>query len=402
MKFISLAVFSAGLVAASTAAFAQKAYGPGVSDTEIKIGNAIPYSGPASAYGGIGDAESAYYKMINSKGGINGRKINFISYDDAFSPPKTVEQARKLVEQDNILAYSGPSCTPCNIAIQKYMNQKKVPHLFLLTGASRWNDPKNFPWTVPLYTAYHDEGQIAAKYFKQVNPDGKIAILYQNDDAGKDYVRGFKAGLGDDVSRIVAEKAYEISQPTVDSEIVVLKASGAEKVFIMATPKFGAQAIKKIGELNWKPLIYITRITSSIKNVLTPAGIQNSIGILSALILKEPTDPRWSDEPDMKEYFAFMKEWMPGKDPTDSSLTAGYYVGWMTVKVLRECGDNLTRENLLKVVTSQKDVVHPLLQPGISVTFTPDNYFGYNAQQLVRFNGTTWEPFGPLIKVDAQ
>ena len=401
MKFLSLVLFSAGLVATSPAAFAQKAYGPGVSDTEIKIGNAIPYSGPASAYGIIGEAESAYYNMINAKGGVNGRKINFISYDDAYSPPKTVEQVRKLVEQDGILAYTGPSCTPCNAAIHKYMNQKKVPHLFLLTGASKWYDPEHFPWTVPLYPSYEDEGRFAGKYFKQTNPDGKIAILYQNDDAGKDPVKGFKAGLGDDVSKIVAERSYEITQPTIDSEIAALKASGAEKVFIMATPKFGAQALKKIGELNWKPLIYITKVTSGIKNVLIPAGVENSTGVLSALFMKEPSDPRWADSPDMKEYFAFMKEWMPNKDPNDTAIVSGYIAAWMTVKVLRECGDNLTRENVLKVATNQKDVVHPLVLPGITLSITPDDYSGYKAHQMMRFNGTTWEPFGPLTRADA-
>jgi len=400
MRQLSLFLSAIGIVMLTVPAVAQKAYGPGVTDTEIKIGNAIPYSGPASAYGELGNAEAAYYKMINAKGGINGRKINFISYDDAFSPPKTVEQVRKLVEQDEIFAYTGPSCTACNSAIQKYMNQKKVPHLFLLTGAEKWDDPKHFPWTVPLYPLYHDEGQVAAKYFKQTSPNGKIAILYQNDDFGKDYIKGFKDGLGADVSKVVIEKSYEITAPTVDSEVALLKSSGADFVFIAATPKFGAQAIKKIGELGWKPTIYVTKVTSGIKNVMIPAGIENSKGVLSALFIKEPSDQRWRNDADMKDYFAFMKEWMPGKDPTDTSIVSGYIAAWMTVKVLKECGDNLTRENLLNVVTHQTNVVHPMLQPGISLTITPEKYSGYNGHQMSRFNGETWEPVGPLITRD--
>jgi len=400
VKFLSLVLLSAGLAATSTAAFAQKAYGPGVTDTEIKIGNTVPWSGPASAYSIIGQASAAFYKMTNAKGGVNGRKINFISYDDAYSPAKMVEQARKLVEQDEVLAISGAPCTACNVAIQKYMNQKKVPQLFVLSGGSRLNDPKNFPWTVPLYPNYEMEGRIAAKYFKQTNPDGKIAIFYQNDDAGKDYVRGFKQGLGEYASKIIAEKGYETSQPTVDAEIVALKYSGADKLFLMATPKFGAQAIKKIGELGWKPLTYITSVTSSIKAVLVPAGIDNSTGVITSLYAKAATDPRWADSPDMKEYLAFIKEWMPGADPSDGSIASGYFTAWMTVKVLRECGDNLTRENLLKVVTNQINVNHPLLQPGVTLTIAPNDYTGYRAEQMVRFNGTTWEPFGPVISGD--
>jgi len=397
MRYLSIGLLAASLVTASGAALAQKQYGPGVTDTEIKIGNTMPYSGPASGYSSEARAEVAYYKMINSKGGVNGRKINFISYDDAYSPPKTVEQTRKLVEQDEVFAIAGTIGTATNAAIQKYMNQKKVPQLFISTGAARWNDPKNYPWTVPLFVSYEVEGRLAAKYFLQAKPDGKIAILYQNDDAGKDYVRGFKQGLGDKISMVVAEKSYETTQPTVDAEVVALKYSNADMLFIMATPKFGAQAIKKVGELKWKPLTYITSVTSSIRGVLEPAGLENSTGIITALYGKVPGDPQWSDAPDMKEFLAFVKEWMPNDDPSDSAIATGYSSAWLTTKVLRECGDNLTRENLMKVVTSQKDVVHPLLQPGVSLTITPDDYSGYKSLQTVRFNGKMWEPVGPLL-----
>jgi len=400
MRQLSLILSAAGLLLLAAPAVAQKAYGPGVTDTEIKVGNTVPYSGPASAYGVLGKIEAAYYNMINEKGGVNGRKINFISYDDAYSPPKMVEQVRKLVEQDEVFLISGTSCTACNAAIQKYMNQKKVPHLFMLTGAARWNDPANYPWTVPLYASYDMEARVAAKYFKQTNPDAKIAIIYQNDDAGKDFAKGFKSGLGADVSKIVAEKSYETSQPTIDAEIVALKYSGAEKLFLMGTPKFGAQAIKKMAELNWRPLVFITGIASSIKATLEPAGLNNSIGLVSAFVAKAPSDPRWSNAPDMQEYLAFLKERLPDRDPGETSMVSGYIAAWMTVKVLRECGDNLTRENLMKVITSQKDVVPPLVQPGVTLTITPDDRVGYRAMQMVRFNGKSWEPFGPLIHAD--
>ena len=401
MRFLSIGLLAVGLATTTNAAFAQKAYGPGVTDTEIKIGNTMPYSGPASGYAAEARAETAYYKMINSKGGVNGRKINFLSYDDAYSPPKTVEQTRKLVEQDGVLALTGTIGSATNAAVQKYMNEKKVPQLFVSTGASRFNDPKTYPWTVPLLLSYVVEGKAAGNYFLQTNPNGKIAILYQNDDAGKDYVKGFKQGLGDKASSmIVAEKSYEITQPTVDAEIVALKYSNADMVFIMATPKFGAQAIKKIGELKWKPLTYISSVTASIKGVLEPAGLENSTGLMTALFAKVAADPRWADAPDVQEFLAFMKEWMPGEDPGEGSITTGYYSAWLTTKILTECGDNLTRENLMKVVTSQSKVAHPLLQPGVTLTIKPDDYSGYKSLQMVRFNGKTWEPIGSIMTVD--
>ena len=399
MRLLQVAVLLAG-VAAAPLAFAQN--GPGVTDKEIKIGNTMPYSGPASAYSSQGRAEIAYWKMINAKGGINGRMINFISYDDAYSPPKTVEQTRKLVEQDEILADFGPLGTPTNSAIQKYMNQKKVPQLFVSSGAAKWDDPKNFPYTIPLYPSYQMEGRVAAKFFMQTKPDAKIAILYQNDDSGKDYVKGFKEGLGaKGVANIVIEKTYEVSDPTLDSQMVALKQSGADAFFAMSTPKFGAQAIKKAAELDWRPLYYVVSVSSSIKGALEPAGLENSKGLITAIATKIPSDPRWNDAPDMREFLAFMKEWMPGEDPNDGSIGVGYMSAWMTAKVLRECGNNLTRENVMKVVTSQKDVQIPLALPGVTLNISPESYMGYDKLQLVKFDGRSWEPFGPVIAASA-
>ena len=311
MKFLPIVACATALATSPMSAFAQKSYGPGVTDTEIKIGNTMPYSGPASAYSSQGKTETAFYNMINAKGGINGRKITFLSYDDAYSPPKTVEQTRKLIEQDEIFADFGPLGTPTNSAIQKYMNMKKVPQLFVSSGADKWNDPKNFPWTMPLYPSYTMEGKIAAKYILKTKPDAKIAILYQNDDSGKDYVKGFKQGLGDKVSQIVIEKTYETSDPTLDSQMVAFKQSGADTFYAMSTPKFGAQAIKKAAELGWKPLFYTVSVSSSIKGVLEPAGIENSIGLITASGAKIVSDPRWDNDPAMKEFVAFMKEWAP-------------------------------------------------------------------------------------------
>ena len=390
---------AAAIALAPFAAQAQNS--PGITDKEIKIGNTMPYSGPASAYGITGKTEAAYYNMINSKGGVNGRKINFISYDDAYSPPKTVEQTRKLVEQDEIFADIGPLGTPTNSAIQKYMNQKKIPHLFLSTGAAKWNDPKNFPYTIPLYPNYIMEGRVAAKYILQAKPNGKIAILSQNDDSGKDYVRGFKEGLGDKAaSMIVKEVTYEVTDPVIDSQMLSLKQSGADVFYAMSTPKFGAQAIRKAAELGWKPLYYVVSVSSSIKTVLEPAGVENAIGLVTAVATKIPADPRWADAPDMKEFLAFNKQWNQGADPNDGSVGTGYMSAWLTVKVLEMCGNNLTRENLMKVVTSLKDVVMPLALPGVTLTITPDNYSGYQKLQIMRFDGKTWEPIGPVISAD--
>ena len=378
------------------AALAQN--GPGVTDTEIKIGNTMPYSGPASAYASVGKAETAYFNMINARGGVNGRKINFISLDDSYSPPKTVEQTRKLVEQDEVLATFGSLGTPTNSAIQKYMNQKKVPHLFISTGAEKWNDPKNYPYTMALYPSYLMEAHVAAKYILATKPEGKIGILYQNDDFGKDYVKGFKEALGEkNAKMIVKETPYEIADATIDSQLISLKAAGVDVFYNVTTPKFGAQAIKKAAELDWKPLHYVVSVSSSIKSVLEPAGVAASTGLITAIAAKIPTDPRWKDSQDVKDYFAFMKEWNSGSDPNDQSAGTGYISAWLTVKVLERAGNNLTRENLMKVVTSIKDVVPPLAMPGVTISISPDDYSPYKKLQVSRFDGKTWEPIGGVI-----
>ncbi len=396
MSKFSLALAASFIIAAAAPAAAQN--GPGVSATEIKIGNTMPYSGPASGYSAQGRVQAAYYEMINSKGGVNGRKINFLSYDDGYSPPKTVEQTRKLVEQDDVLATFGQLGTPTNSAIQKYMNQKKVPHLFISTGADKWNDPKNFPFTVPLYPSYTMEAKVAAHYILQAKPGAKIGVLFQNDDFGKDYLKGLKEGLGDKAaSMIVMETPYEVSSPTLDSQMIALKQSGADTFFCITVPKFGAQAIKKATEIDWKPLFYIVSVSSHIKTALEPAGLDNARGLISALAYKIPSDPRWADAPDVKDYLAFLKQWQPNAEPNDGSVSIGYGSAWLTVKVLERAGNNLTRENLMKVITSIKDEQLPLGLPGVTVSISPDDYAGYSKLQVSRFNGKTWEPIGDVM-----
>ena len=319
-----------------TGALAAGNYGPGVTDTEIKIGQTMAYSGPASAYGTTGRVEDAYYAMINAKGGVNGRKIKFISLDDAYSPPKTVEQTRKLVEQDNVLAVMGSLGTPTSSAVHRYLNTNKVPQLLISSGAAKWDDPKNFPWTTALYPPYQMEGQVFARYLLKNKPDAKLGVFSQNDDAGKDYVRGLKEGLGDKAkTMIVKEVTYEVSDATVEAQIVALKASGADTLFTMATPKFGAQAIRKVAELGWKPLNYVVSVSSSITGALEPAGLQNSVGLLTALAAKTPTDPRWKDSEDVRQFIQFMKEWYPKGDIGDGSNITGYISAFLTVKILR-------------------------------------------------------------------
>ncbi|MCG6207238.1 ABC transporter substrate-binding protein [Rhodopseudomonas sp. HC1] len=398
-----LALLAAGLfaVAATQPAFAQKQYGPGVTDSEIKIGQTMPYSGPASAYGVQGHVEDAYFAMINAKGGVNGRKIKMISLDDAYSPPKTVEQTRRLVEQDEVLAIIGTIGTPTNTAIQKYLNGKKVPQLFISTGAAKWDDPKNFPWTTQLYPPYQMEGMIFAKYLLKNKPDAKLGVFSQNDDAGKDYVKGLKDGLGDKAkTMIVKEVTYEVSDPTVDSQIVALKASGADTLFTMATPKFGAQAIRKVHELNWKPLNFVVSVSSSIKGVLEPAGKEASTGLLTALAAKTPTDPRFENDADVKEFKEFLTKWYPKGDIADGSTVTGYISAHMTVKVLEACGDNLTRDNLLKQATNIKPTAAPLLLPGIKISTRPDRYAPYTQMQIAKFDGKSWVPEGEVYNTD--
>ena len=345
---------------------AEKKYGPGVTDTEIKIGSTNPYSGPASAYGTIGRAETAYFKMINDKGGINGRKINFISLDDGYSPPRTVEQVRKLVEQEEVLFLAGTLGTPPNSAIHKYVNAKGVPHIFVNTGATKWGDPKNFPWTMGFNINYQAEGHIYAKYILDTKPDARIAILYQNDDYGKDYVKGLKDGLGDKAAKmVVAEASYEVTDPTVDSQIVTLKASGADTFFNVTTPKFAAQAIRKVYDMGWKPLHILNNVSISVGSVLTPAGLDKSVGLISAAYFKDPVDPQWKNDAEFKEYAAWFGKYYPEGDINDAFNVGGYLIAEGVVHVLKACGDDLSRENVMKQTASIRDLQMPMMLPGI-------------------------------------
>ncbi len=390
-----LALTLAAAAAADPAA-AQKRYDPGVTDSEIKIGNIMPYSGPASAYGVNGKTEAAYFNKINEEGGVNGRKIRFISYDDAYSPPKAVEQARKLVESDEVLLIFNPLGTPSNTAIQKYMNAKKVPQLFVATGATKWNDPKHFPWTMGWAPNYQSEAQIYAQYLLDHHPGGKIAILYQNDDYGKDYVKGFKDRLRGRMP-ILAEAPYETMDTSPDSQIISLKASGADILFNVATPKFAAQAIKKVAEIGWKPLHLLNNVSANVGSVLKPAGLDNAKGILSAGYLKDPTDPTWRNDTDFKEWSAFMDKYYPDGDKTNSGTVYGYVVAQTLVRVLQQCGDELTRENVMKQAASLKDLKIGMMRPGVSINTGPTDYAPFKQMQMQRFNGETWEPFGPVI-----
>ncbi len=399
-----LGAVSAALLLAvtlSTGASAQKKYDTGASDTEIKIGNIMPYSGPASAYGVIGKTEEAYFRKINAEGGINGRKINFITYDDAYSPPKTVEQARKLVESDEVLLVFNPLGTPPNSAIQKYLNQKKVPQLFVATGATKWNDPQNFPWTMGWQPNYQSETVIYAKYILKNKPDAKIAVLYQNDDYGKDYLKGFKDGLGAKAaSMIVIEDSYEVSEPTIDSHIVRLKASGADVFMNITTPKFAAQAIKKNGELGWKPLHFLNNVSGSIGSVIKPAGFENAQDIISSQYFKDPTDAQWKNDPAMIAWNQFLDKYYPEANRADASVMYGYIVSQGLVQVLKACGDNLTRENVMKQAASIKDYEPAGLLPGIKVNTSATDFAPLSQLQLIRFKGETWERFGEILSGD--
>ncbi|MBR2119416.1 MAG: ABC transporter substrate-binding protein [Pseudomonadota bacterium] len=396
------AVVTAGfLVAATGSAMAQKKYDTGATDTEIKIGNIIPYSGPASAYGVVGKAMEGYFKKVNDDGGINGRKINFISYDDAYSPPKAVEQTRKLVESDEVLLVFGALGTPSNSAIQKYMNAKKTPQLFLATGATKWNDPKAFPWTMGWLPSYQSEGRIYAKYLLKEKPGAKIAVLYQNDDFGKDYLKGLQDGLGDKKSNIVAEESYELSEPTVDSHIVKLKSLNADVLVIFTTPKFGAQTIKKVGELGWKPTMIIANVSASTATVMKPAGFDNAQGVISAAYAKDSTDPQWNDDPGMKEFKAFLAKYVPEANVADSSALTGYNMAQTMAAVLKQCGDDLTRANVMKQAASIKDLQQGGLLPGIRINTSPTDFSPIEQLQLMRFKGERWELFGGVVDGEA-
>ena len=390
-------ILLAAAVAVSTASVAQaeKKYGPGVTDTEIKIGNIMPYSGPASAYGVIGKTEAAYINMINEKGGINGRKINFISYDDGYSPPKTVEQARKLVESDNVLMIFNPLGTPPNTAIQKYMNQKKVPQLFVATGATKWNDPKHFPWTMGWQPNYQGEGIIYAQYILKNKPNAKIAILYQNDDYGKDYLKGFMDGLGGKIKPVIT-LSYEVSDPTIDSQMTRLQASGADTFFNITTPKFAAMAIKKAAEIKWQPLHFLNSVSASVGAVMKPAGFDNAQGIISTGYLKDPTDPQWKDDAGFKNWSAFVDKYMPGGDKTNANLVYGYTVAQGLVEVLKKCGDNLTRENVMKQAASLKPMQQEMMLPGVLIQTSATDFGPIQQEQLMKFTGDRWTLFGEI------
>jgi branched-chain amino acid transport system substrate-binding protein len=383
----------------ASSAYAQKKYDTGATDTEIKIGQTNPFSGPASAYATIGKTQAAYMKMINDKGGVNGRKINLIQYDDAYSPPKAVEQVRKLVESDEVLLTFQLLGTPSNAAVQKYLNSKKVPQLFAATGASKFTDPKNFPWTMGFNPNYFVEGRIYGQYIIKEHPNAKIGILYQNDDLGKDYLNGIKAGLGDKAAKmIVAEASYEVSDPTIDSQILKIKDAGADLFYSATTPKQAAQAIKKIAELGWHPVHILDINATSVGAVMKPAGLEASKGVISVNYGKDPLDPTWKDDAGMKKYFEFMAKYYPDGDKDSSFNAYGYSTSQLMIYVLEKCGDNLTRENVMKQATSLKNVVLDLSLPGIVANTTSDDYRVNKQLQMMKFNGERWELFGPILE----
>ncbi|HJS37142.1 MAG TPA: ABC transporter substrate-binding protein [Burkholderiales bacterium] len=396
MKLVPIAALLAAALA-SPAALAQKKYDPGANDKEIRIGNTNPYSGPASAYGTIGKSIGAYWKMVNEQGGINGRKVVWVSYDDGYSPPKTVEMARKLVEQDQVLMLFQTLGTPPNTAIHKYMNAKKVPQSFVATGATKWNDPRNFPWTLGWQPNYQTEGRIYAQHILQNNPKAKIGILYQNDDYGKDYLKGFKDGLGDKVGMIVKEVSYEVADPTVDSQIVQLQASGADTFFNITTPKFAAQAIRKAYDTGWKPTHYINNVSASIGSVLKPAGLEKSTGLISTQYLKDPLDEQWKNDPSVKAWEAFMKKYYPEGNLLDASNMYGYTVAQTLHQVLKQAGDNLTRANVMKQAANLKGWRADTMLPGIRITTDAGDFAPIESVQLIRFDGQQWKRFGQIM-----
>ena len=401
-KKLSLLAAAAALTLLSTqGALAQKKYDTGASDTEIKIGNVEAYSGPASAYGIIGKTEEAYFKMINDQGGINGRKINWISYDDGYSPPKTVEQIRKLIESDEVFLVFNALGTPTQTAVQKYHNAKKVPQLFVATGASKWNDPKDFPWTMGFQPSYRVEARIFAKYILKNKPDGKVAVFYANDDFGKDYVAGLKDVFGDKASSIiVAEESYETTEPSIDSHIVKLKGTGADVFVNISTPKFAAQAIKKMAELEWKPMHLMTDVSISIGAVMKPAGLEASEGVLSAGYLKDASDPQWKNDEGMKKFLAFIDKYMPGANIADTNVVYGYSAAQTMVQVLKQAGDNLTRENVMKQAASLKAFAPDTILPGITINTSPTDFAPIEQSQMMRFKNGQWELFGEIISAE--
>jgi branched-chain amino acid transport system substrate-binding protein len=392
---------AAALLTGRSVAFAQKKYSDGASDTEIKIGHTNPYSGPASSYGVIGKTLQAYWKSVNEAGGINGRKINFISLDDGYSPPKTVECIRQLVEQDKVLCTFNTLGTPCNTAIHKYMNSKKVPQLYVATGASKWGDPKHFPWTMGFQPDYHTEGVIYAKHLLANVKDPKIAVIMQNDDYGKDYWEGFKEGLGKDANKVVKHVTYETTDPTVDSQVIQLKDSGANVFFVIAIPKFAAQAMRKAGDIGWKPTIYLNNVSASVASAMKPAGFENVQGVMTAAYLMDPTDKQWDSHPDMKTWVDWMKKHNPGGSLSDASNVFAYAVATLMHETLKKCGDNLTRENLMRQAANFQKFKLPLALPGITVSTSPTDFYPIQAVQLARFKGETWELFGDIMHAES-
>ena len=394
-----IATTALAIALSASSALAQKKYDTGATDAEIKIGQTVPFSGPASAYAGIGKTQAAYLKMINDQGGINGRKLNLIQYDDAYSPPKAVEQVRKLVEGDEVLFTFQIIGTPSNAAVQKYLNGRKVPQLLASTGASRFSDPQNAPWTIAFNPNYQSEGRIYAKYILKNYPNARIGIFYQNDDLGRDYITGLKAGLGDKAAAmIVGEVSYELTDPTIDSQIVKLKSLGADLLYNASTPKFAAQAIKKVADLAWKPVHILDINASPVSATLKPAGLDISRDIVSTNYGKDPADPQWKDDAGLKAYFAFMDKYYPEGDKLNTVNTYGYSTAELLVQILRQCGDDLTRENLMRQATSLKNFVPSLALPGMSITTGPNDYRINKQMQMMKFNGERWELFGPIIE----
>ena len=400
LRLLILSVLGLATVAASPS-FAQKKYDPGASDAEIKIGNTMPYSGAISSYSTIGKTEAAYFNKINAEGGINGRQIKFISYDDSYSPPKAIEQARKLVESDEVLLIFQPVGTQSNTAIQKYMNAKKVPQLFVGSGAAKFGDPKKFPWTIGWMPNYQSEGRIYARYILDHFPDAKIAVFWQNDDSGKDQFKGLRDGLGDKASMIVADKSYEVTDPSVDSQIVTLRDSGADTFFSLAAPKGSAQAIRKVGEIGWKPRFFLANVSTSVASVLKPAGLQYAKDIISTAYLKDPTDPAWKDDPGVDAWRSFMDKYYREGDKSDWNTLYGYAAAQTMVQLLKQCGDDLTRENVMRQAANLKDLSGDMLLPGIKINTSPDDFFPIEQMQLMKFDGQAWQRFGDVITGDA-
>jgi branched-chain amino acid transport system substrate-binding protein len=394
-------VSALAVASGSTSAFAQKKYDDGVTDTEIKIGNTNPYSGPASSYAAIARTIDAYFKAVNEAGGIGGRKIKFISLDDGYSPPKTVEVVRQLVEQDKIFALFQPLGTPCNTAIHKYMNQRKVPQLFVATGASKWGDPKNFPWTMGFQPDYHTEAVIYAKHILANVKDAKIAVLHQNDDYGRDYLGGFKEGLGKEAGRIVRTVTYEATDPTVDSQIIQLKDSGANVFFNVSAPKAAAQGIRKAAEIDWKPVHYLNNVSASVAAVMKPAGFDNAQGIITAAYIMDATDKAWDNNEEMKAWRSWMDKNMPQANKADANHIYGYAVAALMTETLKRCGNEMTRANLMKQAASFQKYRLPLLLPGITVSTSATDFYPIQAVQLQRFKGETWELFGEVMHAES-